>query len=142
MVEHQARAILEAMGYQVARCGYNCGWDLWVDGAKVEVKAATYSGGRYQANTSRNAGADLVLFGCQTPSGALEWFVIPGEVLGNVKTVSVWTVDPADHNGRWCEFFSAWWWVDAICQRVPSHRGWQSELPLREAGNADSDDSL
>lgn len=126
-IEHLARAILAAMGYQVARTGYNAPFDLWAEGARVEVKAATYASGRYQA-AIRNHQADLLLLACQTPAGGLEWFVIPGDHLGDIKNLAIWTEDPAQHNGRWFEYYQAWWWVDSICQRVPAHRGWQPEL--------------
>jgi hypothetical protein len=124
MAEHAALTLLQAMGYRVTRCGYNAAFDLWVEGARVEVKAATWSGGRYQAQI-RNHDADLLLFCCQTPDGSLEWFVIPAWAYAGVSNIAVWTRKPAAYGGQWCEYYRAWWFVDATVSQLPEHRGWQ-----------------
>lgn len=127
-VEQAARARLEGMGLQVSRTGYNDPWDLWCEGARVEVKGASWSG-RYQA-AIRNHEADLLLLGCVPGEigEGVEWFVIPAERYAHTNNIAIWTAAPADYGGQWAEFYRAWWWVDVVVQRTPAHRGWQLAL--------------
>jgi hypothetical protein len=127
-VEHQARLRLERLGFRVARTGYNDRWDLWCEGAKVEVKGATYRSRRYQA-AIRNHKADVLLFGCKR-QGALDFFVIPAPAYAHTNNIAVWSPNPADYQGQWSEFHNAWWLMDAIISRAPAHQGWQPALKL------------
>ena len=93
------------------------------------VKAARWHGLRYQA-AIRNHKADLLLFACKTPVGALDWFVIPSDAYAGVSNIAVWTVDPSEHAGQWFDYYKAWWWVEAIVNGLPEHRDWQLSLEL------------
>ncbi|MGD9101709.1 MAG: hypothetical protein PVF45_14605, partial [Anaerolineae bacterium] len=129
-VEHQAHLRLARMGFQVARTGYNDPWDLRCEGVKVEVKGATYRSRRYQA-AIRNHQADVLLFGCKRPQadgGDLVFFVIPARAYAHTNNIAVWTRDPADYQGQWCEYYRAWWLMDAIVSRLPAYVGWQPAL--------------
>ena len=126
-VEHLALATLHRMGYRVSRCGYNDPWDLWCNGARIEVKGSTWSGRRYQA-AIRNHRADVLLFGCQPPNNELVFFVIPVRAYAHTRNIAVWTEDPAMYDGQWAEYYQAWWYLDATINRLPAHRGWQPAL--------------
>lgn len=125
--EHVAQVRLEGMGYQVSRQEYNAPFDLLCEGARVEVKGASWSGERYQG-AIRNHEADLLLFGCDQPGGELDFFVIPAEAYAGRRHLAVWTEVPGAHRGRWFEFWRAWWWVEAVMRRVSEHRDWQRGL--------------
>jgi len=128
--EHQAAARLRAMGYHVVRRGYNARFDLWVNGARVEVKASSWSSGRYQAHL-RNHEADIVLWAVLTPQGDLVWYVVPQWALEGRANVAIWSQDPARYTGQWGEYENAWWWLDAACQRA-SHTAGDQMLLLKE----------
>lgn len=121
-VEYQALAQLRGMGLRVSRRGYNDHCDIWCEGISIEVKAASWSSGRYQA-AIRNHDADLLLLGCKTPDEKLIWFVIPAGAYADVSHISIWTEDPTASNGQWIDYLDAWWHLDAALMQAPKTPG-------------------
>ncbi len=122
------RAVIQRLigrGHQVSKAAPNEHWDLWADGIRIEVKAATWHG-RYQANLRGND-ADVLILGCV--NGDVHFFVIPFDRLEGRRHVAIWSPDPARYLGRWAPFYEAWEWLDALEVRNP----WQLPLfPLPE----------
>lgn len=120
-------AELDNMGLRAARTVKNAGYDLWVEGVKVELKAARWHdsprGGRYQANI-RNYEADILIFDCI--NGTHHRHFIPMSEIKPRKALAVWSYDPAQSTGQWLPFLERW---DILLQtiRVANHT-WQ--LPL------------
>lgn len=100
-----------ARGYRCSPTGNNDPFDLWIEGARVEVKAATYhnvetkQGGRYQANI-RNHTADLLIFDCINGSHHLHF--IPMVEIVPRRHIAIWSHDPARSRGQWLPFLEAW----------------------------------
>ena len=114
-------------GYRCSPTGNNDPFDLWIEGAKVEIKAATYNpaktGGRYQANI-RNHTADILIFDCI--NGTHHVHFIPMIEISPRHHIAVWSYDPALSSGQWLPFLEAW---DYLEQAVFEARHmWQ--LPL------------
>ncbi len=105
----EIQTILTGRGYRVSRTKANSPFDLWVEGVRVEAKAARWhecmQGGRYQA-AIRNHQADLLIFDCI--NGAHHLHVIPMTAIGAVKSIAVWSYDPTRSKGRWAQFLDAW----------------------------------
>ena len=130
-VEHSAEAEIirqaSARGYRCSITGHTAPFDLWIEGARVEIKAATYNqtknGGRYQANI-RNHTADLLIFDCLNGSHHLHF--IPMSEIVPRKHIAVWCYDPAASRGQWLPFLEAW---DYLEQAIFSAKH-QWQLPL------------
>jgi len=124
-VEAEVAGRLRERGYFVARTGHNENFDLLVNGLRVEVKASTWSHGRYQA-ALRGNDADILVFGCQ--NGSRHFFVIPFEEVRGLTNLCVYTADPERSVGRWRHWLEAWPVLDAAIRRGLNH--WQ--MPLLE----------
>ena len=122
-VEGEARARLAGLGYTVTRMGPLDHFDLLVEGLRVEVKGATWSGCRYEANLRDNE-ADLLVFGCL--DGSLHFFVMPFDVVRGRTVIKVTSHDPRDYMGRWAPYYEAWAWVADL--KATCVNPWQ--LPL------------
>jgi hypothetical protein len=92
-------------GYRVNPTTKNAPFDLWVEGAKVEVKASLYAeskkGHRYQA-AIRNHLCDIVIFDCINGTDHLHF--IPVAAIGTRRNIAVWSYDPAESTGLWRPF--------------------------------------
>jgi hypothetical protein len=126
-VERLVQLRLERAGYHVQRNGYNAPWDLTVNGHRVEIKAATYKSGRYQA-AIRNHQADLLIFACQAQI-ALHYFIIPAAAYAHTTNIAIWTPNPAHYTGQWSIFYNAWHFAALILDR-PSPHNTQLSLDL------------
>lgn len=89
---------LRAAGYIVSRTGANAHFDLLVDSLRVEVKAATLSGGRYQA-ALRSNNADILIFVCRDPDGDDHHFVIPFDEVRGLTHIEIHNPDPSAYAG-------------------------------------------
>jgi hypothetical protein len=101
--------LAQAMGYRVNRTVKNCPFDLWIEGTRVEVKAATWheskKGGRYQA-AIRNHTADLVIFDCI--NGTHHFLIIPMPAIAPRKSIAVWSYNPGNSTGQWVGYLEMW----------------------------------
>lgn len=109
-VEARVARQLAAWGYQVCPTTHNAPFDLWVEGARVEIKAARWychqrGGGRYQANVRQHQ-ADVLIFDCI--NGADHYFIIPMAVIVPRRSLVVTSHNPAAYGGQWAEFLDAW----------------------------------
>lgn len=97
--------LVHEFGYRVNRTVNNAPFDLWIEGARVEVKASNYKeckrGGRYQA-AIRNHECDLVIFDCI--NGTDHLLFIPSLAIGGRRNISIWSYDPAESTGQWRQF--------------------------------------
>ncbi len=117
----------EDRGYRVNRTRGNAPFDLWIEGAKAEVKGATWheslKGGRYQA-AIRNHAADVLLFDCI--NGSHHIFVIPMAAIVPKTSIAIWHYDPACYVGKWTPYLDAWDCLDEAV-RYANHV-WQPPL--------------
>lgn len=124
-VERLAAELLRDRGYCIRLTGHQEHWDLWANGARVEVKAATWDGRRWQFNL-RGSQADVFLLGCCQGGQVIAWFVIPGADVGDRRNTAIWNADPMAYAGQWAPFLGAWELADIAIEgtRAP----WQLEL--------------
>ncbi len=105
----------------------NAPFDLWVEGVKVELKAARWhnwkSGGRYQA-AIRNYEADILIFDCI--NGTDHWHIIPMADIQPRTSLAVWSYDPEQSSGQWQPYLEQW---DYLHQAVEvANHNWQPPL--------------
>lgn len=112
--------------HYVSRAAANAHFDLIVDGLRVEVKAATLSGGRYQANLRSND-ADVLVFVCHD-GDQQHYFVIPFERVADLTHIEIRNIDPAAYSGWMAAWRDAWYLIDQYIARGVNH--WQPALPL------------
>jgi len=134
--------LITNLGYRASPTVANAPWDLWIEGAKVEVKAARWSqrragGGRYHA-TIRNHQADLVAFDCV--NGSHHWYLIPMAEITPRVAVEITSYDVSAYAGRWAGWLDHWQALHEAVHRAAAG-GWQLPLPLvtpgiSEAGQA------
>lgn len=104
---------------------HNAHFDLICDGLRVEVKAAAWSGGRYQAALRSNA-ADVLILDCR--NGRDHFFVVPWREVAGLTHLKISQHDPADYRGRLRDFLEAWSVIDKLIAAGVNH--WQPPLPL------------
>ncbi len=114
---------LKAKGFFVTRAAPNAHFDLLANGLRIEVKASTWSGRRYQANL-RDNDADLLVFVCK--NGRLHFFVMPFDQVKGLTVIKVTREEPADYLGRWSSYLEAWPIVDDLIAKSINH--WQKPL--------------
>lgn len=114
---------LRAKGFFVTRAAPNAHFDLLVNGLRVEVKASTWSGRRYQANL-RDNDADALVFVCK--NGKLHFFVMPFDRVKGLTVIKVTQEEPADYIGRWSSYLEAWPIVDDLIAKSINY--WQKPL--------------
>ena len=122
-IESQVRSRLQERGYVVSRTGHNDSFDLWCNGARIEIKAAALSKQGYRANMRAND-ADVLILGCQ--NGQLHFFVIPFDLVRGKCYVKITSSDPAEYMGRFMPYYEAWGVVDEAVDRAPE----RYQLPL------------
>lgn len=130
-VTHRLVKRLRAQGYSVDLTTHKTPFDLFVNGARVEVKAShwnerkTSAGvrGRYQG-TLRNRDADLVIL--VAVNGSDHHFIIPRGIIGGRKTVEITSYDVNAYSGRYAPFLEAWGVLAAKCEA--STRPYQESL--------------
>lgn len=125
-VEVLAAELLRDRGYVVALTGHKEHWDLWANGARVEVKAAKWDGRRWQWNL-RGSLADIYLLACCQGWRVLTWFIVPGDDVGDRRHVAVWNSDPSAYAGQWCAYLEAWDLADMAIEGAGGIP-WQMEL--------------
>lgn len=110
LAERAVRHVVEMLrdlGIQAQEQGHNDNFDLLTDsGLRVEVKAATWRGGRFQANLRSNL-ADVVVLACRISQRRWGCFVIP---FGSIRSrnIAVWSRDPARYAGQWRPHLEDW----------------------------------
>jgi hypothetical protein len=133
-VERDVTGRLRDRGYYVTRTGHQVSFDLLANGVRVEVKAATWSSGRYQAALRSNQ-ADVLVLGCQVPlslqgRGAggegFTYFIIPFTEVRGLRNFAIWSLDPERSQGRWSRWLEAWPVIDDLIARGVNH--WQMPL--------------
>jgi hypothetical protein len=124
-VEAIAAELLRDRGYTVKTTTHKAHHDLWANGARVEVKAATYDGRRWQWNL-RGSQADVFLLACCNDRQVIAWFVIPGGDVGDRRNAAVWTADPGQYAGQWAPYLGAWELLDEAATGTAAP--WQLEL--------------
>ncbi len=118
----------QTMGYRVSRTVRNAPFDLWIEGARVEVKGATWhelknGSGRYQA-AIRNHNADVLIFDCI--NGTHHLFVIPMAEIAPRTHISIWKYHVEESHSRWVAFLEAWEYLEKAIRA--GQYDWQ--LPL------------
>ena len=121
----EIQRILTGRGYRVSRTKAGSPFDLWVEGARVEVKAARWHEppGRYQA-AIRNHAADVLIFDCI--NGDHHLHIIPMPAVDPHRSIAVWSYDPAKSGGQWVQFLEAWNELEKVIEAA--NHTWQ--LPL------------
>ena len=107
-----AAGLLRERGHLVAMTPHKERFDLWVSGAKIEIKASAWDGRRYQFNL-RGSRADVYLLACCAGDEVLTWFVVPSEAIEGRRHVAVSNADPTSYAGQWARYREAWEHVDA-----------------------------
>lgn len=116
--------LLGSMGWQAYPTANNEPFDLWVEGAKVEYKAARWRApGRYQA-AIRNHQADVLVFDCI--NGARHYHVIPMAQIEPRKSIAVWSYAPEESTGQWAGFINAWHYLEQAINEA--NHVWQPPL--------------
>ena len=110
-VEVLAAELLRDRGHQVAMTGHQDHHDLWVGGARVEVKSSRWDGARFQFNLRRSR-ADVYLLATVADDVVLDWYVVPSEAIEGRRHVAIWNADPDAYHGRWASYRDAWELVD------------------------------
>ena len=101
---------LQARGLTVTEQAHNERFDLSLsNGQRVEVKAATFRGRRYQANVRGNE-ADVLILAC-LDHGAWSCFIIPFDRIAS-QNIAVWSQDPSEYGGQWRDCLENW---QAVC---------------------------
>jgi hypothetical protein len=129
--EEAVSRMAEKLGHHVSRTINNAPFDLWIGGARVEVKASTWrpwpqpdsNSGRYQA-AIRNHQADIVVLDCINGTDHLHF--IPQAAIGSVSNIAVWTYDPADSGGRWRPYLEAFDFLEQAIKAA--NHSWQPSL--------------
>lgn len=128
-VERRVIQKIEALGLQCNRTTNNAPWDVWVEGARVEIKAARWSdhqngGGRYQA-AIRNHQADVLVL--VAVNGSDHFFVIPVREIEGLRSLAITSYDVSEYEGKWAVYRDRW---DLLIEAVESARarGWQPKL--------------
>jgi len=103
---------LRATGHFVTRTGDHEHFDLLVDGLRVEVKAATLSGGRYQA-ALRDNDADVLIFICRG-EGLDHSFVIPFDRVAGLTHIEIRNARPDRYAGWMAAWRDAWHIIDRL----------------------------
>jgi hypothetical protein len=111
---------LRAAGYCVSRSGANGHYDLLVDGLRIEVKAATLSGGRYQANLRSND-ADILIFVCRDADGLDHHFVLDFADVRDLTHIEIHNAAPAAYRGWMAYGYDAWQLIDIFVARGVNH---------------------
>jgi hypothetical protein len=96
---------VQELGLRINLTTRNAPFDLWIEGVRVEVKAATWRDTRYQA-AIRNHRADILIFDCI--NGTHHFHVIPMPAIAPRKSISVWRYDPAQSAGQWQPYLDNW----------------------------------
>jgi hypothetical protein len=125
-IESEVADRLAEQGYTVTRMPHKERFDLLVNGVRVEVKAATWDGYRYQANLHGNR-ADVLVMACV--DGCTRHFVIPFDRVSGLTVIKVTSHDPHDYIGRWTPFFERWELIDDLI--ASGFNSWQ--LPMIDA---------
>ena len=114
-------------GYRSAQTTHKAPFDLWIEGVRVEVKAATWreakNGARYQA-CIRQHQADILIFDCI--NGTDHFFIIPMAEITPRRNIAVWSYDPADYSGQWTPYLEAWPLLDQAVSQAGAD--WQPPL--------------
>ena len=129
-VEAEVRAKLETRGLVVGRrARHKEHFDLLAQGVRIEVKAAVWGGRQYLANMHDNQ-ADIVVMACldmcEMGLVAPRFFVIPFDMVGGQRTITIKPRDPTGHVGRWMRYFEAWEIVDELVSA--GRNAWQPTL--------------
>ena len=129
LMEQRVRTLLEGRGLFVTGTRHKESFDLLAQGVRIEVKAATWDGRRYQCNLHDNK-ADVLVWGCL--DGTVHWFVIPfGEVRGlppsrGLRVLNITSHDPRDYVGKWMPFYERWETIDELV--AAGRNAWQPAL--------------
>ena len=115
---------LRASGYSVTRSAANEHFDALVNGLRVEIKAASWSGHRYQA-ALRSNDADVLILCCRNEDGHTSYFIMPFETVSGLKHIKI-SSDPKTYTGRHSAWLEAWSLIDQLIARGINH--WQPAL--------------
>lgn len=103
-------ALLQDAGHHVTVNEWRGHHDITIDyQITANVKGALWTKadhgkGRYQFCIHQTA--DLYILGCM--AHAPRFFVVPARVIGDRKTVAIWSEFPSKYVGRWTEYCDAW----------------------------------
>lgn len=122
-MEDVIREVLEERGYVVAGTRHQEGFDLLVQGVRVEVKASRGNGRRYTFNLHGND-ADVLILGCVNHQ--VHFFVIPFADVAGLHMLKISQGDPCDYVGKWMRFYGAWDVVDELV--AAGRNAWQPRL--------------
>jgi hypothetical protein len=119
--------LARGLGYRVNFTVKNSSFDLWIEGARTEVKGSTWKeskgGSRYQA-AIRNHDCDLLIFDCINGTDHLHF--IPSQAIGQRKNIAVWSYAPEDSTGLWRPYLEQ---VDYLHQAIQAAcHAWQPPL--------------
>lgn len=107
--EQSLKVQVDRLGLRLSPTTRNAPFDFWIEGIRVELKAATWhespKGGRYQA-AIRNHQADILIFDCI--NGTDHWHIIPMTDIRPRKGIAVWCYNPANSGGQWLPFLDNW----------------------------------
>lgn len=123
LMERRARARLEEGGLFVTGTRHKESFDLLAQGVRIEVKASTWDGKRYQCNLHDNE-ADVLVWGCL--DGAVHWFVIPFGAVRGLRVLNITSHDPRDYMGKWMPFYERWKLIDELV--AAGRNVWQPAL--------------
>jgi hypothetical protein len=112
----EVRQRLIERNYTVRFTGDNDHFDLWCNGARIEVKASRYTAQGYRFNMRSND-ADVLILACQ--NSRLHFFVIPFGLVRGKCYVKIPSHDPEQYVGMYTCFFEAWEVVDEAVARSP-----------------------
>ena len=110
--------------HYVSRAAANAHFDLLVDGLRIEVKAASLRGGRYQA-ALRSNDSDVLVLVCYDGEQK-HYFVIPFERVASLTHIEIRNADPAAYRGWMAAWRDAWYLIDQYIARGLNH--WQPAL--------------
>lgn len=91
--------------YSINYTNHKAAFDLWVGGARVEVKGSNWDGQRYQASV-RNHMADVLIFDAINDTD--HWFIIPMGEIEPRNHIAIWNYNVAAYSGQWAQFLEAW----------------------------------
>ena len=106
---------LRESGRFVSRTADGEHYDLIVDGLRVEVKAASLSGGRYQANLRAND-ADVLVFVCHDGEQQ-HYFILPFDRVRGLTHIEIRNADPSAYRGWMAAWRDAWHLIDQYIAR-------------------------
>ena len=128
LAENEVIKLANNLGYRVTTTSHKAPFDLWIEGVRAEVKAATWRdagrrGSRYQANI-RNHQFDILIFDCI--NGSHHFHIIPSAAIIPRRHIAIWSYDPADSAGQWVQFLEKWNYLEQAVDQVD--HVWQPSL--------------